>query len=686
MRCAVLFTSLLLLSIVPLSTNVIAEVVDSEDGIVLSVENDHINETATLSISVPENLTLSLEKFESLRTTNIFVYRYTIPVPLSPGVSPFNTTLTYHLIDNLTLCGLELLISECLGNTIETEYNMLIGSYYVGYYLSTAETPASTRPNATSNQSQVPLDWAEWDNTVIAHRPFWYLGPSLELMPYGETGSEITAVENLSASYSDGITDLTWDYPTGLDMNHSIMIYSHDSPATRENWNEMPKTIVSSSITAGTTSYEINHSSSSVERDIYYSVTLLYPTSEDTRFLGSNTLTSPVREDNVAPLFIGELSAVFDSETGKTTIDWEEGVQDDDLTINIYRSSIEPGTIASNTLVATVDAAQSSYEIEVPFGEHRQSWYAITLKDSQGNEIMELTESSPVSDPVIESTISTTTVSGIDTERYADGTVAISWDDNTNNPTALAKVWRSISGPIDSLDDVEELGITNLSSEQFLHNPLNAQDEAWYAVTIVAAWGSEQNPWHDERLFTGVNSLSQPLRETDEEVEEVVVSFTSSVMTTTGQRANLSDGSMVSLGAMNEGDMIIISTSSTVTNISCQDINGEGTSINSQSDWALSFSANQSGEKCLGLIVNGDEEIGFILTWNYIETIVEDVDDDDERAGEERDDNVEGDSQKSRDGDGMETVATVILTIVILVLLVYLLVMMRTPEYAEEEE
>ena len=684
MRCAVLFTSLLLLSIVPLSTNVTAEVVDYEYGIVLSVENDHINETTTLSISVPENLTLSLEKFESLRTTNIFVYRYTIPVPLSPGVSPFNTTLTYHLIDNLTLCGLDLLISECLGNTIETEYNMLIGSYYVGYYLSTAEAPASTRPNATSNQSQVPLDWAEWDNTVIAHRPFWYFDPSLGLMPYGETGSEITAVENLSASYSDGVTDLTWDYPTGLDMNHSIMIYSHDSPATRENWDSMPKTIVSSSVSAGTTSYQIAHSDNSVEREIYYSVTLLYPTSEDTRFLGSNTLTSPVWEDNVAPLFIGELSATFDAETDTTTIDWEEGVQDEDLTINIYRSSIAPETIDPNTLVAEVDAAQSSYDLEIPLGEHRQSWYAITLQDSQGNEITALTESSPVSDPVIESTISTTTVSGIDAERYADGTVVISWDDNTNNPTALAKVWRSISGPIDSLDEVEELGITNLSNEQFIHNPLNAQDEAWYAVTIVAAWGSEQNPWHDERLFTGENSQSLPLRETDEEIEEVVVNFTSSVMTTTGQRANLSDGAMISLGTMYEGDMIVISASSTVSNISCQDINGEGTSIYSQSDWALSFSANKSAEKCLGLIVDGDDEIGFILTWNYVETIVED-NDDEERDGNERDDD-DRDGHKSSDGDGMETAATVILTIVILALLVYLLVMMRAPEYAEEEE
>ena len=653
MRCALLFTTILLFAIVPFSNTAIASGLDQEfNAITITASFDNSTEMTTLNITMPVTNDASL--LDDLKEGVFSIER--MAVFWAAGGWEFGEVVEI-VAQDFQFCTLQMSNSDCSGASFQIEHYPT--NHPAIYYTLSVQNGSQYTMVAVTNCGGTPCN---------------------------ETITESVSVENLSASYSDGVTDLTWDYPTGLDMNHSIMIYSHDSPATRENWNEMPKTIVSSSVAAGTTSYEINHSSSSVERDIYYSVTLLYPTSEDTRFLGSNTLASPVREDNVAPLFIGELSATFDPETDKTTIDWEEGVQDDDLTINIYRSSIEPGTIASNTLVATVDAAQSSYEIEVPFGEHRQSWYAITLKDSQGNEIMELTESSPVSDPVIESTISTTTVSGIDTERYADGTVAISWNDNTNNPIALAKVWRSISGPIDSLDDVEELGITNLSSEQFLHNPLNAQDEAWYAVTIVAAWGSEQNPWHDERLFTGVNSLSQPLRETDEEVEEVVVSFTSSVMTTTGQRANLSDGSMVSLGAMNEGDMIIISTSSTVTNISCQDINGEGTSINSQSDWALSFSANQSGEKCLGLIVNGDEEIGFILTWNYIETIVEDDDDDDERAGEERDDNDEGDSQKSRDGDGMETVATVILTIVILALIVYLLVMMRTPEYAEEEE
>jgi hypothetical protein len=644
MRCAVLFTSLLLLSTVPLSTNVTASGSDQNSGITFTALFDNSTEMTTLNITMPETNNATL--LDELKDETFSIFR------ILAGDWP---VLVETIATDINFCTQGMSNSECSGANFQIEH-----------------FPKFRGDHETDDFQYILQSNMTFNVFIISN--------SVE-----ETVPQTMSVENLSASYSNGVTDLTWDYPTESDMNHSIMIYSHDSPATRENWDSMPKTIVSSSVLAGTTNYQIDHSGTSVEREIYYSVTLLYPTSEDTRFLGSNTLTSPVWEDNVAPLFIGELSATFDTETDKTTIDWEEGVQDDDLTINIYRSNMAPESIDSNTLVATVDAAQSSYEIEVPFGEHRQSWYAISLQDSQGNEVMELTESSPVSDPVIESTISTTTVSGIDTERYADGTVVISWDDNTNNPTALAKIWRSVSGPIDSLDDVEELGITNLSNEQFTHNPLNAQDEAWYAVTIVAAWGSEQNPWHDERLFSGENSLSQPLRETDQEIEEIMVNFTSSVMTTTGQRANLSDGAMISLGTMHEGDMIVISTSSPVSNISCQDVDGEGTSLYSQSDWALSFSANQSEEKCLGLIVDGADEIGFILTWDYVETVV-DNDEEERDQDEERDDDENRDGTKSRDGDGMETVATVILTIIILALLVYLLVMMRTPEYTEEEE
>ena len=473
---------------------------------------------------------------------------------------------------------------------------------------------------------------------------------------------------------------MTWDYPTGLDMNHLIMIYSHESPANRENWNEISKTIVSSSIPAGTTSYQIDHSGTSVEREIYYSVTLLYPTSEDTRFLGSNTLTFPVWEDNTAPLFIGELTATFDPISDTTTIDWGVGVDDDDLVINIYRSDKELDMVDSSRFIDSVDASLSSTVVQVPFGEHRQSWYAITLQDSAGNEIVELTEASPVSEPVIESTIDITTVTNMGVERYGDGTIVITWDDETGNLEAVARVWRSFTGPITSLQNVEELASVNLSNEQASHNPLNPQDEAWYAVTIDAAWGSGQEVWHDETLVLGLNSLSDPIRETDEVVEEVEITFSAQVITTSGIRENITDGAMISLGEMDQNDIIVISTSYLVENISCYGIAGDNISIHAEMDWSLTFNANQSGEECGGLISEGDQEITFVLSWNYVETIYESnnsrntVDDDDDQN-----------RQGSKGKESSDVVAVTILSILILSLLIYLAVMMKKQDYSEEE-
>ena len=121
---------------------------------------------------------------------------------------------------------------------------------------------------------------------------------------------------------------------------------------------------------------------------------------------------------------VGELDATFDVETAKTTLDWEEGVNDENLSINIYRYESEVDIIDPNSIVATVDASLSSFEIEVPQGEHRQSIYAITLQDALGNELTQLTGLSPVSDYVLETTISTSTVTSISKEDKLASTVA----------------------------------------------------------------------------------------------------------------------------------------------------------------------------------------------------------------------------------------------------------------------
>jgi hypothetical protein len=639
MRSALLFTTILLFAIVPFSNPVAASGLDDNSGITITASFDNSTEMTTLNITMP--VTNNATLLDELKDTTFSIYR------VFAGDWP---VLAETIASEIQFCTQGTSNSECSGGIFQVEYYPLLLDSHTEYEYILAFNSVHIQSNTLEE----------------------IISPSF-------------AVENLSGTYSDDITTLAWDYPEGIPMNHSVMIYSHDSPTTRGNWNSLTKTIVSSSVSAGTTSFEINHSSYQIEREIYYSVTLLYDMSEDTRFLGSNTLIEPVIEDNKAPVFVGELDATFDVETAKTTLDWEEGVNDENLSINIYRYESEVDIIDPNSIVATVDASLSSFEIEVPQGEHRRSIYAITLQDALGNELTQLTGLSPVSDYVLETTISTSTVTSITADRYGDGTVVLTWQDNTQNPDAVARVWRSITGPIESFDDLEELTPTNVSNGQFSHKPTNAQDQAWYAVTIEAAWGPSQQSWHDERLISGVNAMISPIRETEETIEEEESNITSQVLTSTGIRNNLTRGGAFFLGQMTEGDIIIISTSSMVSSIACYEMSDEGSIINSQSDWALSFNANQSGEKCLGLIIEGSEEFAFTLTWDYIEPVVNVHDDDDDDDDDDYDDDKKGHNDKSDKKDA----GKVILAIIALVLLIYLIAMMRSPTpekmYFEEE-
>ena len=652
MRSAVLFASLLLLSCVPLTNNVSA--MDEESGLVMSVTFDDQTEVASVAITAPETTNVTL--LDELKNTNLAVLR----VYMTPGLT-WLPELIETVETGIKVCQASDLNSECSQSMIQLEHFPIASNYSLFEYWLIEESDLGTSLTSLMGSSSI-LAYSRNVSQAI---------------------SPPVAVENLSAEYIDEVTTLSWDYPDNTAMNHSIMIYSHTEPATRGSWDSMSKMIVSSSVLAGSTSYQINHSGSSVERDMYYSVTLLFENSEDTRFLGSNTLEQPIFEDNVAPLFIGELSAIFDPISDTTTIDWGVGVDDDDLVINIYRSDKELDMVDSSTFIESVDASLSSTVVQVPFGEHRQSWYAITLQDSTGNEILELTEASPVSEPVIESTIDISTVTNLGVERYGDGTVVITWDDETENPLAVARVWRSFTGPITSLQNVEELGSVNLSNGQASHNPLNPQDEAWYAVTIDAAWGSGQEVWHDETLVLGLNSLSNPIRETDEVVEEVEITFSAQIITTSGIRDNITDGVMISLGEMDQNDILVISTSYPVENISCYGISGDNTSIHAEMDWALMFNANQSGEECGGLISDGDQEITFVLSWNYVETVYDS--NNSQKTVEDKDDDDENDGIGSKGKGSSDVAAITILSILILSLLIYLAVMMKKQDYSEEE-
>ena len=541
------------------------------------------------------------------------------------------------ILTDISLCTIEMLNSECSGRWTNL----------------TITPPAGVNETATY----------ELNGQILAGSDSTF-----------ENTPQILAVENLQAEYIDDYTTLSWDYPLGIPMNHSLAIYRHSVAATGQNWASLTKEIVQLGLSAGSTSFEINYSEENVESVYYYTVTLVYPTSEDTRFLGSNTLAEPLVEDNVAPLFIGELSAIFDTTSDTTTLDWGEGVDEVGLMINIYRSSMEMELLDELDQIATVEASHSSHELMIGFGEHRQSWYAITLEDTLENEVLMLSESSPSTGPIIESTIDSTTITDLAAERLQNGVISLTWSDSTGNSDSIARVWRSVSGPIINFVDVEELPSTTVGAVTYTHNPPDSVESAWYAITIEGAWGSQQIPWHDETLVSGINSLVDSVDETEPVIDEVVANFSVKIQAENGQIWNISDGSKRILGTLEQGDKVWIWTTPEDHYITYgQDNQTLGSHLGPKGFFSLKV---EQTESYWISVQHDDGDIFFEISWTVNEEVEQPQDEDPEPETP-----VKG-HEPAQD----RTIAVYIIGTLMIILFGFLIVMIKQPEYVEEEE
>lgn len=547
--------------------------------------------------------------------------------------------------DEFSLCTLEMLNSECASNIV----NITI-----------------TPPPGFSGPAIYDLVGTLSDGTV-------YAGGTIQI---NENTSEVMAPESLTAVYdsTNEVTNLGWTIPSTTPAGYHIAIYRHTSPASGATWQTMTKEMITNSLSEGVTSYAVDHSSTSVEETVYYSVTLQYPMEEDTRFSGSNTLDTPILEDNIAPLFYGELSATFNPNTSTTILDWGEGISDSGLIINIYRSSVLLEEVDMSTQVASVEASLSVYEMMIPFGEHRQSWYTLTLEDEVGNEVLAIAPSSPSTGPIIESTYSSTTVNSIATERLADGTITVSWHDNTGNSDATAKIWRSNTGPIDSLQDMEEVGSTNVGSLSYSHLPSEALDSVWYAVSIEGAWGAESLPWHDATMIGGMNSMTDSISEIVPPEDEVVeTNLTIEVWGLDNNWHMIGDGGSYNLNGMINGSQILIRTSEDVENLTHGNF-GDMETTSTLGGPRLYF-IEVSEDRVIGVSVYDDgEEVHFMrLSVN----VIDDTSHHDEESENEVDGHALGEER---------TIAVYIIGVLVIVLFGYLMVMMRDPSSALREE
>ena len=160
--------------------------------------------------------------------------------------------------------------------------------------------------------------------------------------------------------------------------------------------------------------------------------------------------------------------------------------------------------------------------------------------------------------------------------------------DNTGNTDAIARVWRSVSGPIDSLSDAEELSSTTVGAGAFSYSPEDAADAAWYAVTIEGTWGSNPLPLHDETLESGANSLSNSVRETAEQVVEGP-GITVQVIAMNGQMFTVGDGDSRNLGTIDSGSSVVVITSEDVDSVNCLSPEGSTEFVaDTGSRWSMS--------------------------------------------------------------------------------------------------
>ncbi|MDC0056507.1 hypothetical protein OAJ94_05595, partial [Deltaproteobacteria bacterium] len=308
----------------------------------------------------------------------------------------------------------------------------------------------------------------------------------------------IWAPLRVSAEYdaANESTFISWvnadEVGLSVPTNRTIWVWRHLSPVANNSWGDMNKSIVATlSSSANSYAYSL---SGEVEESAYYSVTYRFDTWEDLRFIGSNTMTTPVSEDNVAPVLISSLGASFDVDTGITSLSWPSGVIEEELVTQVWRAShsftevFDEGVV----LLAELPHNATSYNNTIPSGSNGEFWYAVTLRDEVGNVIDSLDTMHPTTGPILERTIELSESVATDlTFQITGSQTNIQWQQPSVVSNAKYHIWRSSSGEVDNAclqsNSCELVEIVN-ATEINIETPSGVERNSWYGVTIEAIW------------------------------------------------------------------------------------------------------------------------------------------------------------------------------------------------------
>lgn len=355
---------------------------------------------------------------------------------------------------------------------------------------------------------------------------------SQNYVPVIEDSNPISTPFNLRATY-DGDTSetvLEWDntvpvfFPgqlteTGLNA-YTIRIYEHVIPATRENWANINPSLVAIDLPAGTNSYRLAVPDG-IDRDVYYTATLVDMGYEDYRMLTSNSLSEPLREDNRAPSPAIEVAASFSPDAssgfGTTRVVWtDDPYEDGNETYKIWRSSTPFGqNVSGATLVGSSSAGVELFDVVIDQGTLGESYYAVTISDWVDNHDG-LVSSGSTSTLIFEDTFNPwiaepTSVSAT----YMNGVTTVNWNDQMGAEGEVYHVYRSVGTRLTSASNLTleaELIATVPDGVQTTSTSVTSGvvQTSYYCVTTEARYGYVNGTYEDTRF---VQNCSEPTLE-----------------------------------------------------------------------------------------------------------------------------------------------------------------------------
>ncbi len=469
-----------------------------EDGPDLEAKNfnamfDSNNETTTLSwgnIDTNDYVILT-----DLTLTNYSLYRSDEPLNNS------NFMQAQLIADQIQACLPEDTLTECkerthtVTNSIPPSTN---GSFYYGV--------VSTLQNGT----------------IISN---FTAGDAALNQPIQEFGSPISSPYALQGSYDidNSTTSLTWIDISTVDSSfstaHTTSLWSHAIAANPTNWDSLAKTEIASNLSSDIIQFDIVHQQD-VSQTMFYTVLHTFDGESDSRLLSGNTLTQGILEDNTGSSITGTLVASFDSTTSITSLDWNGStIEDVNHTLHIWRSPSMITDLSSDHVIelAQLQANATQYNYSVESSYSGDTYYLITLSDQLGNQQSNFATAPNAA--VFEYTlIPEENIIDDISATFSEGTTQVSWTDITGHPEAMYQVWRSSVSRINttslSSSNVELLAVVESGQEHY-NNTIapGTSENAWYAVTIVASFGTQDVTYAQTNITMSYNSMMLPIVE-----------------------------------------------------------------------------------------------------------------------------------------------------------------------------